>query len=217
MRLADVPWDAGTPTVFDLPRYVDGGVLTDFTLSSDGRYSIFQVRTDLDDGGTSYLNVLEDNSSRQIVREGVSLDVGPDYVFVRGRQPLLARGAQLSYLTDWTDATNVTRATLTYDLLSSDAHFEVLPASGWGESDVVVTPTQDLLAVVSNVRQQSLVLVSVTGTEFTNVEVVLRNLPDNTGFGPPSIAISGDEMVGVTWTTSKGIMARLVCPPRVGD
>jgi hypothetical protein len=96
----------------------------------------------------------------------------------------------------------------------------VLPPGGegsWGESDVIFDGNQDLLAAFSNLKQQSLVLATVHGADFSEFEVVLRNLPDNTGFGPPSIALSGGEMVGVAWSNSRGIMSRLVCPPRVGD
>ncbi len=217
VRLTDVPWDGGAPTVFELPRVTDGGTLTDFTLSSDGRYSIWQMGVDDGSGGTTYVDFLADNQSKTVLRTGLNQDGGVDYVFTRGRQPLLSRGPQLAYLSDWTDPTGVTRMTFTYDYLKDDETYEVLPPGAWAESDVVLTPSGGLLGVVSNPRQQSLVLMGVTGTSFYDVEVTLRNLPDNSGFGPPSLALCGGEMVGVTWTTSRGIMGRLVCPPRVGD
>jgi len=220
VRLADVPWLPGPTRITDLPDFVDGGSVVDFSLSSDGRYSLFQVPVDELDGGQSYLNVLEDNQTFTVLRAdvGVTFAGGYDYPFVRGRQPLLARGNQLPYVSDWSDGL-ARRVTFSYDLASSDDSYEILPQGegNWGESDVVLLPNQDLLAAFSNIKQQSIVLTSIHGTAFRDLEVVLRNLPDNSGFGPPLIALSGDEMVGLAWVTSKGVMARRLCPPRVGD
>jgi hypothetical protein len=222
VRIADVPWAGGQIQTHELPDPDAGTFLSDFTMSSDGRYVLTQYGRDLDDGGTGYVDVLQDVETMSTVRTDVSLNLGEnaiDYPFTRGRQPLLARNGQLPYLSDWTELTS-RRVTYSYDLISSTSTYEVLPAGSaisWGESDVILDANQDLLAVFSNLKQQSLVLASVHGTSFTEVEVVLRNLPDNTGFGPPSIALSGGPMVGVTWTNSRGIMSRLVCPPRVGD
>jgi len=59
---------------------------------------------------------------------------------------------------------------------------------------------------------------NATSTGFTNYEVVLRSLPENSGFGPPMVAVSrDDEMVGLAWITNRGVYARRVCPPYVGD
>jgi hypothetical protein len=220
VRLADVPWDGGVVRFRDLPDFVDGGSVVDFSLTSDGRSSLFQVPVDEGDGGVRYLNVLQDNETFVIARTDVGLTFagGYDYPFVRGRQPLLARGNELPYVSDWSDGLS-RRVTFSYDLATSDDSYEVLPQGEgtWGESDVVLAPNQDLLAAFSNSKQQSIVLTSIHGSAFRDLEIVQRNLPDNSGFGPPSIALSGDEMVGLVWTTSRGVMARRVCPPRVGD
>lgn len=221
-RIADVPWGGGTGRVFDLPNPDAGPYLFEFTLSSDGKYAITQYGHDVDDGGTEYVDVLQEVDTLKTVRTDVATGLGStgiDYPFRRGRQPLLARNGQLPYLSDWADLTS-RRVTFSYDLVSTTDTIEVLPAGGegsWGESDVILDGNQDLLAVFSNLKQQSLVLASVHGSNFNEYETVLRNLPDNSGFGPPSIALSSGPMVGVTWSNSRGIMSRLVCPPRVGD
>lgn len=141
----------------------------------------------------------------------------PDYPFTRGRQPLISRGDQLAYASDWKDAAGVIHLSLTYDLLTSDESEDLVPVGNWDVSDWTVTPSGSVLGVVSNLREQSLVLFGVTGTSYLDYENTLRYLPTNSGFGPPTLALTGGEMVGVAWTTSKGVMGRLVCPPRVGD
>ena len=70
----------------------------------------------------------------------------------------------------------------------------------------------------SDLTRQAITLAAIQGTGFTNYEVVLRSLPENSGFGPPMVAVSrDDEMVGLAWVTNRGVYARRVCAPYVGD
>ncbi len=221
VQLFDVPWDGGAAKLSTVAPVIDGGPLTDFVLTTDGRFSLYQVPQDMPDGGTEYLNVLQNNATKEVLRTdvGTTFAQGYDFPFMRrARQHLHSDGDRVAYMTDWTDGTS-RRVTYCYNLAISDSSYEVLPAgeATWGESDTLLLPNGDLLAAISNIKQQSIVLASIHGTHFANLEIVLRNLPDNSGFGIPSVARSGDEMVGLVWVTAKGIMARRVCPPHVGD
>jgi hypothetical protein len=216
LRLVDVPWDGGATSAFDLPLQNAAASLDDFTLSSDGRYSLWKENFGDGDGGTATVDLVADNRTRQVVRTGVSA-VTPTYPFTRGRQPLISRGDQLAYVSDWLDTSGATHVTLTYDLLTSDDSEDIVPTGNWDVSDWTVTPSGGVVGVVSNLREQSLVIFGVTGTSYLDYENTIRYLPTNSGFGQPTIALTGGEMLGVAWSTSKGVQGRLVCPPRVGD
>jgi hypothetical protein len=214
LRLADVPYDGGAPVVFDLTPLRRTGSIDAYNLSRDGRYSAYLL-SDTVNGDAGTWSVLEDNTTRQVLRT----DVDPTLLTTRGaRQPFLVRDGQLPFVVDWRDDIN-TGLYFFYDLLTSNDGAEVLPKGDtlrWGESDVIFDQNQDLLAVISDTKQQTLVLARIHGTSFLDLETVTRSLPDNSGFGPPSLALSNDEMVGVVWNTARGIMGRRVCPPFIG-
>jgi hypothetical protein len=129
-------------------------------------------------------------------------------------------GGRLPYVSDWEDETGTTRVTYTYNLLDSDDGYDVLPpgTGRWAENAVTLLPDGDLLMAISDLRQQAIVLAKIHGTSFADYETVLRNLPENSGFGPPAVAVTpGDEMVGLVWTSTRGVYARRVCVPFIGD
>ncbi|MEW6432677.1 MAG: hypothetical protein AB1730_14330 [Myxococcota bacterium] len=215
VRLADVDLSGGEPLVRDVPMPEDAGAIIDFALSSGGRYSLVQLDAN-PDGGT-YLNFFLDNDTLDAGREGV---FGYEYPFRRGRPWLQEVGGRLPYVSDWEDETGTTRVTYTYNLLDSDDGYDVLPpgTGRWAENAVTLLPDGDLLMAISDLRQQAIVLAKIHGTSFADYETVLRNLPENSGFGPPAVAVTpGDEMVGLVWTSTRGVYARRVCVPFIGD
>jgi hypothetical protein len=215
VHVADVPLAGGAPTLRTYRPEVDAGALVDFVQSSAGRYGLVQV--DANPDGGAYLNVLFDLQTLRAVRAGVA---GYAYPFRRGRSWLQDFNGRLPYVSDWDEVNTPTRVTFTYDLVASDNGVDVLPpgTGRWGESATTLMPDGRLLFAISDLTRQAITLAAIQGTGFTNYEVVLRSLPENSGFGPPMVAVSrDDEMVGLAWITNRGVYARRVCAPYVGD
>ena len=214
LRLADVPLSGSGPTFRDYPVDVDGGAIIDYAQSSGGRYGLVQIDSNPD--GSDYFNFFVDLDTFDAGREGV---FGYEYPFRRSRSWLQDVGGRLPYVSDWEDENGDTRVTYTYDLLESDDNYDILPpgTGRWAENATALLPDGDLLFAISDLKQQSIVLAKIHGTSFADYETVLRNLPENSGFGIPAVAVSDDEMVGLVWVTTRGVYARRVCPPYVGD
>lgn len=213
IRLVDVPLAGGAPQGRDLPPHGDAGLIIDYALSSSGRFSVVQLEGNPDGG--EYLNYVQDNETHAVLREGV---FGYEYPFRRGRSWVQERAGELPYVSDW-DERGSTRVTFTYDLLVDDEGYDVLPpgTNRWAETDVKLLPNGDLLLVISDFQRQALVLAAIHGTSFADLETVLRNLPENSGFGPPAVAVSQDEMLGLAWSSARGVWGRRVCAPLIRD
>jgi hypothetical protein len=216
VQVADIPLAGGTPTVREYRPDADGGTIADFVQSSAGRYGMLQFEGNVDGG--SYRNHLVDLDTFRVVREGV---FGYAYPYRRGRAWHQEVNGRLPYVSDWEDMPGApTRVTYTYDLTQSDDSVDVLPpgTGRWGESATALLPDGPLVLAISDLQRQAITLAAVQGTSFNNYETVLRTLPENSGFGPPLVAVSrDDELLGLAWTTNRGVFARRVCPPYVGD